>query len=456
MTTHTPDKRAPRIVTGILLASCIAALLFGASAAHAGGELGDNYQGVVTKVDSDTQTPLAGAVFEVTFSYVDGNTIYPPDGEKYSVESVDLTDFETKDAPSWEDWAAAQISDSQEQYDALVDPLRAQQEGLPTQADADGAQAAYDAWAEGAGMPALEQAAADAATARQAIYDLCEMGSEDSSSWTDEQLSCFATNGGPAAVAEWQAANAAVEAALDANEGEGRGLREATTSAAHGAAQRAVIQEQIDAIPLPLTEGDLDQGRFTSTVQTFEQWNALVSAQHHQAETNAAAGLGTAPTSVETEALDGGQTRTTTVYHLVSDTDGKVYFPMGEAMLADSIREITAPEGYDLDNALYERTQTGASSFEIAGQEGQYIAGQNAFATLTNERTPEEPPTPPVTPPTEPPAPPVTPPSTPDLPETLAMTGSDSAPITWGIVGAATLLAAGAGAIAYGRRKMTE
>lgn len=117
--------------------------------------------------------------------------------------------------------------------------------------------------------------------------------------------------------------------------------------------------------------------------------------------------------------------------------------------------EVTAPEHYILDGTVFTAQRNSEATFRFRDANVSLFGGTMSFTNVAEP--PVEPPVdPPVEPPVEPPVqPPVTPeePKTPEAPKTeeLAYTGSET-PVGL-IAGALALIAAGAGSLAFRRRR---
>ncbi|MBG9887338.1 hypothetical protein ABE10_12620 [Bacillus toyonensis] len=463
-----------RIFAGsLLLATCLTAVGAGSAFAWDGQENGaktvpQNVQTTLVKTASDTGESLDGAVFEVTATpwvsraYVGigwnepGSTdpiVYRTyvdfDPSTWGLRSLDPFTPETYD-PTEAEWIAewvARVNATADERDAERAELLAPVANFDPEAAA-AAIAAWDAFRAENDIDALRADNDE----KQSIYrDL----SEQVQAYLDRDEQPPAELAVEHATAR-DAAFAAAEAVEAAMGEEGADLEAAATSATQAQTQYdALLAEADERFPVidRISADEVDPTPFRDAAAIlYPALNEQIENALAQAECNESYGLPTTPVRVE----DGAP-----VYHLAT-CDGVAYLPI--QMVPTSVQEITAPEGFVLDETVYSLTpvREGAYSWKD-GEVAINFGGGASSLTLpfANEREeepptpPTDPPTPPVTPPTEPPAPPVTPPSTPDLPETLAMTGSDSVPITWGVVGAAALLAAGAGAIAFGRRKET-
>lgn len=457
MTTHTP-KRAPRIITGIVLASCaVAAPLLGASAAYAGGE-GASHAAVPSIVKTDPNgTPLSGAVFTIcspeavgepipggggVYDYFQGLSL-PEERDDY-LESAENASQETQIANAQErvDAEQAGFDEAQAAFDAVAADLLTDEQREAAQADID----AYAPIAE-------EQATLDAQAASdteawqvvaQQVLDLIDAGETVPAELAAEEAALQAV------------AESSAQAASDFRDAHAT-EREAAQTAEDALARDAVAQEAQTTlanfrVALDNALDVLDRAQNSYDSRLYDLWTNLASKLDDQIDRNTAAGI-----TLDSTHVDG-----LVCYDAVTGKDGVASAPVS-SIFNFTVEEKTAPEGYvGVEGVL------SPGDVLVSNGDYDYGAGANGGAsetfTLVNEEAPEQPeepeePTVPEEPeePVDPEEPEVpTTPETPTTPKTptgtLAYTGGDTTGAAWAAGIAATALAAGAALLGLRRR----
>jgi len=449
MTTHTPAKRTPRVLTGIALASCVvAAPLFGASAAHAGGE-GASHASVptVTKTDPNGNV-LSGAVFTICSPEASGEPI-PGGGGFYD-------HFEGLSLPEERD----DFLESAERYSQETQIARAQERVDAEQGGFDEAQAAFDAVA-GDLLTDDERAAAQAAidtyepiAEEQATLDAQAASDHDAWQLVAQQVLNL-IDAGETVPAELAAEEAALQAVAEASAQAAADFRdahaterEAAQTAEDALSRDAVAQEAENtleqfrvALDNALEALDRAQNQYDSRL--FDLWTNLAGKLDDQINRNVAAGVTIDSTHVDGEVC----------YDVVTGEDGVASAPVS-SIFNFTVEEKSAPEGYiGVEGVL--------TPGDVLVSNGDYDYGAGASGgatesfTLVNEEAPEQPEEPeePTVP--EEPEVPTTPetPATPETPTgTLAYTGGDTTGAAWAAGIAATALAAGGALLGLRRR----
>lgn len=439
------QKKAPRIVLGAVLATCVggAALLAASPASAAGGAEWNKFI-QIAKSSAETGAPLSGAVFRVEVSNPD--RFYTGLGGE-SFDEVDPSTWSFASAADHPPLTVAEyIQNGIDRHNAGITGNQAVIDGYLAQVLDPAIVATHEA------TIAEWQAAVDAA----APYNEASAAANTERQRLAEEILATQAQGGSPSVELVEAHAAAQQAQTDAIAAAAP-YNDAVAALAGGAQQaRSALdasnaaQAELDTrfpggyLPWAIDNHGVNTAAFEASQPAWADAEAVkVAAGLAQAACNAEWGVSTEPTLVS------GSGAGAVYSYEIATCDGVATLPIGS--YAHSITEITAPEGYILDDTRYEVIQTSESGFTFNG--GTFDT-RGAVLPITNEPVtpPVEPPTPPVAPPVTPPAPPVTPEK--PVAEELAYTGSDAN--VAGIAGLAGLLALAGGALTLFRRRMAE
>lgn len=438
--------KAPRIVLGAVLASCVggAALLGAAPTFAADGQdsksANFNAHVSVSKTDAETGAPLSGAVFRVEVR--NPSKFYVAPGGYYDIVDPSTWTFASAaDVPymTTEEFVAFKV----DKHNAALAPYQAEIDALVAQVLDPATIATHEA------TVAEWQAAVDAA----APFNAASAAANAERQRLADEIIALQNAGEPVPV-ELAQAHADAQAAQDAALAAAAPYNDAVDALAGGAqVARAALDASTAAqselntrfpggyLPWTLTDNAVDTTAFEASMPAWiAAGDALRAAGLAQAECNARWGVSTAPTD-----LGGG------VYaYDIASCEGVATLPAGSTPVA--VTEIVSPEGYVLDGTRYETPMVSEGRFSF---DGATFSTRSAVLPIANEAQPpveppvEPPVTPPVTPPTTPPV--VEQPATPKTPETLAYTGSES-PVGL-VAGALALLAAGGAGITVALRR---